>query len=56
MRIESLDVLFRRPLHNDLPATFERLFQQRWQHAFELLALHMVEKYLGHRMSLRYFS
>jgi hypothetical protein len=56
MRIESLDVLFGRSLHNDLPATLEGFFQQRRQHAFELLALQVVEEYLGHRMPLRYFS
>jgi hypothetical protein len=43
MRIERLDPLLRRSLHDDAPAALERLFEQGREHPLDRLALQMIE-------------
>src|SRR5271165_1738808 len=50
MRVERIDALFRGALHDDAPAALERFLQERRQHAFQLLALQVVEEKFGHQV------
>ena len=48
MRVQGIDALVRARLYDHAPAALERALEQRRQHAFELLALQVVEEDLGH--------
>src|SRR6185369_4077957 len=51
MRIERVDPLVGRRLHHDAPAALERFLQKLRQHAFDRLALQVIEEDLGHSLS-----
>jgi hypothetical protein len=42
MGVEGIEALLGGALHNDAPAAFERLFQERRQHILGALAIQLV--------------